>query len=80
MKYEHFLIGLGVLWLLSLLVPGLPAPVGVIVYVAIALAIGHSAIKYRSPGWISGILLAALLLTLPLWIVAMYKIYEQWQK
>ncbi|HEV3343420.1 MAG TPA: hypothetical protein VG125_23815 [Pirellulales bacterium] len=80
MRYQHFLIGLSLLWLVGLLVPGLPMPVGIIVYVAIGLAIAHSALKHRSTGWASGVLLAVLLLTLPLWIWAMYAIYERWRE
>jgi len=80
MRYLHFLIALVLLWLVSLFVPGLPMPVGIVVYVAIGLAIAHSALKHRSTGWTSGVLLAVLLLTLPLWVLAMYAVYERWRK
>ena len=78
MRYQHFLIGLILLWVVGLFVPRLPMPVGV--YIAIALAIAHAALKHRSPGWVSGVLLAVLLLTLPLWLSAMYVVYEQMTK
>lgn len=80
MKYWHFVIGLTALWMLSRFMPSLPMLIGLVVYVAVALAIAHSSLKHRSTGWISGMLLAGLLLTLPLWLAAMIKAYEWWQK
>jgi hypothetical protein len=78
-KYRLFLIGLLLLALASLAIPRLPLPVGLIVYVSFAIAMAVSALKHRSAGWISGVLLATLLLTLPLWLGAMYRLYERWQ-
>jgi uncharacterized membrane protein len=80
MRYQHFLIGLFLLWLAAFFVPGLPMPVGIIIYVVIALVIANSALKHRSAGWVSGVLLAVLMLTLPLWIWAMYEVYERCQQ
>lgn len=80
MKYQHFLIGLLVVWLVSFFVPGVPIPVGIVVYVAIALAVAYSALKHRAAGWKSGALLGVMLLTWPILIWAMYAVYERLEK
>ena len=51
-------------------------PPPIVFYVAFALVIAWSALRYRGKGWTSGALLALLLLTLPLWILAMLRLYE----
>jgi hypothetical protein len=39
-----------------------------VAYLALALIILHSAVKHRQPGWISGVVFALGLLSLPLWV------------
>lgn len=42
MTYQHFLIAVIVLWIAAVFVPSLPAPVGVIVYLAIPLVMAYA--------------------------------------
>lgn len=49
---------------------------GVVAYIAFAVAIARSAIQTRGKHWILGAVLALLLLTLPLWVGLMYRALE----
>ena len=46
-----------------------------IAYVAFASLLGIKAIIHRKEGWVSALLFSLMLLSLPLWIAAMYGVF-----
>lgn len=50
--------------------------IGAALYIACALAMMWSALRHRRSGWVSGAVLALLLLTLPLWVMALGGLLE----
>jgi hypothetical protein len=79
MKPRVIAIGAFVAWLVFLFSPRTVFWVGVATYLCFVLLIGWSSIRFRSRGWLCGILFAFLLATLPLWVLAMFRLYEAWQ-
>lgn len=63
-------------WILLWIRPGWVYSITLAVFVVFVLTVGWSAIVQRRPGWPMGALLAALLLTLPAWVIGLYKLYE----
>ena len=50
----------------------------VLAYIALTGAIGVQAVVYRKPGWITAVCFSLLLISLPLWIGAMYWAFTAW--
>ena len=76
-KPQLVVLGVFVAWLVfSALSTRSAMALGVSIYLAFSAAIGWSAIRYRSRGWLFGLLLAVLLATLPLWVLGLLRLYE----
>jgi hypothetical protein len=76
MHPSHVLLVVLPVWLLFLVRPRIAMNVGVLVYLCFVTCIGWSAVRHRGKGWLSGILLALLLGTLPGWVGAMFGLYQ----
>jgi hypothetical protein len=48
-------------------------------YIALALILGWSALKYRRSGWGAGLLFGILVITLPAWVGALIYLLGFWQ-
>jgi hypothetical protein len=48
-------------------------------YIGVVAAIGVSAFKHREQGWKSGVFLAFLLSTIPVWVAAFYWLISKMQ-
>jgi uncharacterized membrane protein (DUF485 family) len=51
-------------------------PFLLVLYFLFVGAIAWSALRHRRPGWVSGLIFAILLATLPLWVMAGIHIYQ----
>ena len=51
-------------------------PIAVLVYLCFVAAVGWSALRYRRQGWVSGLFLAILLGSLPVWVAGFIRLYE----
>ena len=49
------------------------------IYVAFCLLVLWGAVRKRSEGWLSGVLLAIMLLTMPAWVMGMYWVFTLFQ-
>ena len=76
MKPEHIVVLCAICWLVFLILPRTVLVVGLLVYIAIPILLAWSAIRYRSKGWIWGLLLALLLITFPHWVIVIYRLFE----
>ena len=60
----------------------------IVFYIAIVFCIAWSAVKHRREGWVSGLILAVLLATIPLWAAGAMHLFvalapeppENWQQ
>lgn len=80
MRSLNTIIALILLWVCIAIATGVFISPGITLYVAFALAIGWSALSYRQRGWPWGLGLAVLLLTIPIWVLGAYGLYERWRK
>ncbi len=77
---RNTIIAILLLWVCITAATGVFIAPGLTLYVVFALAIGWSALRHRQRGWPWGLLLAALLLTIPAWVLGAYSLYERWRK
>lgn len=80
MHSRNAIIAILLLWLCTAIAAGVFLSPGLTFYVLFALAIGGSALRHRQHGWRWGLLLAVLLLTIPIWVLGAYSLYERWRK
>lgn len=65
-----------VVWVVFLASPRTVLPIGLAVYLGIAIVLGCSALRHRNQGWVGGLLFALMLVTLPAWVIAGYSFFE----
>lgn len=80
MNNRNTIIAILLLWVCIAIAMGVFLAPGITIYVVFALAIGWSALTYRQQGWRWGLLLAVLWLTIPIWVLGAYGLYERWRK
>jgi hypothetical protein len=49
---------------------------GLILYFLFVGVIAWSALRHRRPGWISGLIFAILMATIPLWVMGGFHLYQ----
>lgn len=64
-----------VAWVVFLFSPRAVMPLGYLAYAGFAVSLAWSALRHRREGWGCGLLFAVLLMTLPLWVMASYRLF-----
>ena len=80
MNSRNTIIALLLLWVCIAIATGAFVSPGLTLYVVLACAIGCSALRYRQQSWPWGVLLALLLLTIPIWVLEAWALYERWRQ
>lgn len=76
MKPRHIVIFCVVAWIVFLASPRTVLWIGFVTYIGLAAAIALAALRHRADGWVCGLILALLLISLPFWVLGGYHVFQ----